>query len=396
MVRIGDIIRSLENNNAVSEVIGAMLILLILVVFLGTVQVYEVPGWNKELEMQQFDIVHSDFINMRSNLEEVIIKNIPKTSSLHMGVRYPQRFMLQNPGPGAYGTIRTYPLNINVSYKLSNGSFSFDNYTTTGIIYELDGLSTFPELVYEHGIVIKDFGKTNNTNDEQSLVINNEVFIPVLYWNYNPVSSLETESFNIKPFNETARVILNISITMETRYPMIWKELLNNTISNISDNKITISINNPNGKEILLPQVFTSPDAIYASMIQFRDIPALTVPPFSNIDPAQPLWPSITNITIVNNATNYYDINALVKNATGLSSIYADFTDFTGDPAEFKVSPDYPIAGTWSLPNSNNVKWVVNSNIIQNKKSYAVTFWVVNEQNNMQFVTTKIFTEGIW
>ncbi|MDD5617000.1 MAG: hypothetical protein PHH85_12465, partial [Candidatus Methanoperedens sp.] len=105
-----------RNENGVSEVVGAMLVLLILVVYLGIIQAYEVPRWNKELEKQEFDQVYSDLLDFRSNIEDVSMKNIPKTSSMHMGVRYPERFMLRNPGHGSYGIISTYPLNITISY----------------------------------------------------------------------------------------------------------------------------------------------------------------------------------------------------------------------------------------------------------------------------------------
>ncbi|MCZ7362431.1 MAG: hypothetical protein O8C58_03710, partial [Candidatus Methanoperedens sp.] len=59
-----------DNEKGVSEVVGAMLVLLIMVLFLGTMQAYEVPRWNKELEKQEFDLVYSDFLNFKSNLED--------------------------------------------------------------------------------------------------------------------------------------------------------------------------------------------------------------------------------------------------------------------------------------------------------------------------------------
>lgn len=72
----------LNNDKGVSEVIGALLIFLILVVVLGSIQVYEVPKWNKELEMQNFDTVSADFIDMKSDLEDVSSQFVPDRKSV--------------------------------------------------------------------------------------------------------------------------------------------------------------------------------------------------------------------------------------------------------------------------------------------------------------------------
>ena len=63
-----------KDEKAVSEVVGAMMILLILVLYLGIMQTRQVPEWNEELENQQFDTVYDDFVTMRSNLEDVSAK----------------------------------------------------------------------------------------------------------------------------------------------------------------------------------------------------------------------------------------------------------------------------------------------------------------------------------
>jgi len=165
----------LNNEKGVSEVVGALLIFLILVVILGVIQVQEVPKWNKELERQNFDTVSAEFINLKSDLEDVSSQFVPKTSALHMGVKYPERFMLRNPGP-AYGTLSTYPLNITVNYTLSNfsGTEITENmsFQSKGIEYELNGLSQLPKIVYEHGIILRDFGKNNSPEDLSQPLLN--------------------------------------------------------------------------------------------------------------------------------------------------------------------------------------------------------------------------------
>ena len=218
-----------KNEKAVSEVVGAMMILLILVLYLGILQTRQVPEWNKELENQQFDMVYDDFITLRSNLEDVSAKSIPKTSNFHMGVRYPERFMLSNTGPGSNGILSTYPLMINISYDTTKGT-KWKNYTSMGIIYDQDGISDSPRLIYENGLMMKDYGKgiVIAVDDSQSITSKDNIFIPILYGAVESSSSMEIESMNIAPIpNEGFSQVkfLSMSATIETRYPKIWTDI---------------------------------------------------------------------------------------------------------------------------------------------------------------------------
>jgi len=219
----------LRDEKAVSEVVGAMMILLILVLFLGIMQARQVPQWNEELEKQQLDKVYDDFVTMRSNLEDVSGKNIPKTSTFHMGVKYPQRFMLSNPGPGASGILYTYPLRINISYETTKGT-KWKNYTSMGIIYEQDGISDAPRYVYENGLIMKEFGNgfVFLVDDNQSLTSKDNIFIPILNGHLNSGSSMEIESLNIAPIlNEGFSQVKfsSMNATIETRYPTVWNNI---------------------------------------------------------------------------------------------------------------------------------------------------------------------------
>lgn len=270
-----------KNDDGVSEVIGAMLILLIMVVSLGTVQVYEVPRWNKELELQQFERAYSDFIDLRSNFEDVSIKNIPKTSRMHMGIRYPERFMLRNPGPGAYGSITTYPLNITISYS-SKGTIMYQNFTSFGIVYEMNGISEFPKLVYEHGIIIRDFGNWSYTEDVNRLTTNSSIYIPVLM-GIEPFSSIGLETLNVFPIPHeyySAPVFSWMNVEMETLHPEIWANLSNESRPSGSKFKVdvenrTVKITDISGfnvRWLILPDVARlSGSNTYMGTITFAD-----------------------------------------------------------------------------------------------------------------------------
>ena len=218
-----------KDEKAVSEVVGAMMILLILVLYLGIMQTRQVPEWNKELEKQQFDSVYDDFVTLRSNMEDVSAKSIPKTSNFHMGVRYPERFMLSNPGPGANGILSTYPLMINISYDTTKGT-EWKNYTSMGIIYYQDGISDSPRLIYENGLMMKDYGNgiVIAVDDSQSITSKDNIFIPILYGDVESSSSMEIESMNIAPIpNEgfSQEKFVSMNATVQTRYPRIWTDI---------------------------------------------------------------------------------------------------------------------------------------------------------------------------
>lgn len=219
----------LKNEKGISEVVGAMMILMILVLYLGIMQTREVPKWNEELERQQFDTAYNDFVTLRGNLEDISAKNIPKTSSLHMGVKYPQRFMLQNSRPGASGTLSTYPLRINISYETTNGT-RWKNYTSMGIKYQQNGISDSPTLIYENGLMMKDYdnGHVFSVDDNQPLTTKDNIFIPILNGPVKSGSSMEIESLNIQPISKDgfAQVkFASMNATIETKYPEVWKKL---------------------------------------------------------------------------------------------------------------------------------------------------------------------------
>lgn len=240
-----------NDEKAVSEIVGAMMILLIIVLYIGTLQAYEVPKWNTEIERQHFDQVYSDFVNLRSNFEDVSTKNIPKTGNLAMGVKYPERFMLRNPGPGASGILDTYPIRINISYITATG-IKWKNYTSMGFIYKQNGISDSPKLVYENGLLIEDPGNGHSfvMDDKQSLTTEDNIFIPIINGDVRSVSSMETESFNIQPISREGFQQVkfeSMNATIETRYPDIWKNLSKESRPAGSNFTIENGTNCPNG-----------------------------------------------------------------------------------------------------------------------------------------------------
>jgi len=272
----------LNNERGVSEIVGAMFILLILVLYLGVMQAYELPKWNKELEKQGFDLAYKDFLDLRSDIEDSSIRVMPVTSSMHTGVRYPERFMLRNPGQGAYGLINNYPLRINISYY-SNGIPGNMSYSSHGIVYEMKGLSDFPKIVNEHGTVIKNFGNWNYSDDVNHLILDNGIYIPFIK-GIDQIYSTDSETFNIFPVTKYNFIenISSMNVTLETRYPQVWEKMnpvsippgSNFSVYNSSANEGEIRITNIPGynMNLSLPNSSSLSDNIfYSGMIRFRE-----------------------------------------------------------------------------------------------------------------------------
>jgi hypothetical protein len=349
---------------------------------------------------------------LKSDIENVALLETPKSSNIHLGVKYPDRMIFSNPGPGVAGMLTTdddMTIRIDYTVNVSRIPKHYKTYNSSRIIYEAYGTINSPKLVYEHGILIRDWGTANITTDEQSLIVEDNIYIPVVNGSSSSTSSMETESLDIKPYTQTSihPKIKYVNITMDTNYPDIWRELLKDvntsyTTAYVSTNKIII--NSSVTQHIVFPTGQPTTEALYAGMITFGTsiVPEEVPPGYTNIDPTKPNWPCIMNISIEavkkngDNKITHSIINATVKNVTSLYDIHADLSDLTKNPLQYDVQPDSssPNSTTedsWYLPNENEVGWDVVHPEYNTSDVVAVTFWVVNTENNMQFYTTRVF-----
>ena len=399
-----------NNENGVSEVVGAMLILFIIVVFLGGIQAYEVPKWNKELEKQAFDLVYKDFLDLSSDFEDSSLNNLPITSSIHTGVRYPERFSLRNPGQGAYGSITTYPVKINITYN-SSGTVINENYTSLGIIYEMKGISDFPKLVYEHGIIIQEFGTWNNSDDVNHLLTDNGIFIPFLK-GVEPVYSAEVETYNIFPVTQYffTESISMMNVTLETKYPEVWANL--HPPSSIPGSQYTVdngeiritNISGFNIRNLSLPMTSSLPgNNIYSGIIRFTDpdtvINSISVNMTRNITnfvTNNITNTSITNITnnitntAINNVTNNFT-NNITNNATNYNTYIID-----NSSCSFPGRYIWDIyQGCVNLPKSASVnKFILQNITMGGTTSNSDLIFNVRDSKNNQFEVTISFNSN--
>ncbi len=390
-----------------SVAIGAILMLLIVVAMWGTIQAYYVPDWNEDVEYEHLNIVHDDMIMFKSDVEDVAISEVPKSSDFRMGVRYPNRMFLANPGAGVAGSLTSENVSVSIVYIIDavGDPMITTNYASNRIIYEVQGTVDSPKLVYEHGVVIRDYGNEYATTDEQSLIIGDEIFIPVLTGNLTASSSMETESIALKPLTASYSRdnIKSVTITLNTAYPQVWEDLLagtstaDTTVSvNQTQNQITIT--STAIRQINFAAGDMTADALYAGMVTLS---TTTDAGDTSIDINQDypgfLYIDIEVAGVGNYKKTHSTITVTVKNATAPFDIRADLANLTNDPEMYNVMPDYSSpdsisATSWELPNENEVRWTdIEHPEYDGDVTIIVTFFVRNTENNMQYFAIRAF-----
>jgi len=111
----------IDDNRAVSTVIGVVILFGFLILALSLYQVEIVPQQNAEMEFQHSGEVRNDLVELRAGILQAGSIDQPQYQTVQLGTSYPTRVFTINPPPPA-GTIRTtesYP--ITIAYE-SNGT----------------------------------------------------------------------------------------------------------------------------------------------------------------------------------------------------------------------------------------------------------------------------------
>ena len=248
----------IHNDKAVSPVIGFALILAILVSTLGYMQTYYVPVWNAQTESQHFEDVYQDMVLFSSNIESAAISGIPRTSGIRLGLTYPKRGIFFNPKNTLFGNLGIEPnVYVNITYTTNSNTVITKSYRSNTIKYELPG--AHPYIVYEHGLIIRDFskfGRPNATANSNTLIVGDNINIPFLILNGSGFSKISVEPgiIPIYPVELTSKkdrveYFKYANITIDTNYPDVWAKILKNT--NTSKTTAYIRKDNPGYKIII-------------------------------------------------------------------------------------------------------------------------------------------------
>lgn len=242
------------DETAVSPVIGFALILAIIVSTLGYMQTHFVPVWNAEAESEHFEDVFQDMALFSSNLESAALSGIPRTSSIRLGFTYPKRGIFYNPKTSLFGNMEVRPdLYVNITYTTVFNTTT-KSYRSSSLKYELPG--NHPSIVYEHGILIRDFskfGRPNATGSANTLIVGDNINIPLMILNGSGFSTISVQRAGVpiypieltdkKNFVEYLRYV---NITLDTHYPEAWRHILR--FAGTAKTNISVAGSNGTGK----------------------------------------------------------------------------------------------------------------------------------------------------
>jgi hypothetical protein len=166
----------LDDKRAVSQVIGALLIFVFLVIAFSGYQATIVPDQNAEIEFSHSQQVESDFVAIRN---AVLNAQDAQTQSqqIPLSVRYPSRAIAVNAGPGS-GSLRTTELG---AYELTGaGTTPADvcrlppGPVTTQRLSFTPNYNYYNEapdrFTYENSIAYRSSGATERVDTTQTLV----------------------------------------------------------------------------------------------------------------------------------------------------------------------------------------------------------------------------------
>ena len=233
------------NEKAISNVIGAILVLTVMVAFLGFLQVYSVPVLNKELENNHFNTVVDDLLDMKSILYAGAVYDIPSSAVFHTSLDYPGRTFLMNPSkPSATFTTR-YDKQVTITY---DGTTERVNSCTFGIEEKYNFFNA-PGLVMEHGMIIGDTGSAGYIID-RPLLKDNNMNLLLLRCDNTSTGTGSSVSFNIYPAGSNNITVNNATLSFNTDYPALWNEYLATIGANWTLAGNIVTINYPNQTKI--------------------------------------------------------------------------------------------------------------------------------------------------
>lgn len=231
------------DEKGVSEVIGAILIFTILVAFLGMLQVYGVPAWNKETEFSHFNRLYDDFLDMKRIVQDTAVYDIPRTALLHASLDYPARMFLINPPKPSAMVVTRQDKYLVITY---NGNITERVNSCTLRVEEKYSYFPAPALVLEHGMIIGDAGAVSYKIDDPPVTKNN---MNLLIIGCDNSSSGTTESLNLHvyPVLLNTLAVSNATLSFNTDYPLLWSSYLASTGADysVAGNSITVSYKYP-------------------------------------------------------------------------------------------------------------------------------------------------------
>ncbi|XGI84187.1 hypothetical protein ACEU6E_02755 [Halorutilales archaeon Cl-col2-1] len=354
-----------SGEDAVSVVIGAVLMLGIAITFLAILQTQAVPVWNEDTEFSHSQNVQEDIQSLGSAISFVSSSGTPRSVTVDMGTEYTDRVVLQNP-PDASGTLRSIDGYMNISNAQVETSRETRDYwdgsekpfETRILTYSPDynRYQDAPSTVYGNSMVYNYWSgiadsqyNANLTLSEQSMINGRNINLVVLNGSIS-TGQVESKTVSLKPNSVMETTIAPTDdgdpITITVTSPLTaanWTSALQDEIDNgnVVDVSDTGKYNGLNKLEITLES-----DKTYnlrmaeVGIQQGREVPEyyLTDIEGNNTDGSQNLVAEVRDK--YNNPVSGVTVNASVKQDEGNFSNGDNFTVKTSD-ASGQTTFDY-------------------------------------------------------
>ncbi len=226
-----------RNENAVSPVLGAVLILAIGVSILTTVQLNFVPVWNAQEELDHLKKMLDDFKELKSGIESSIQSGTTLSLPLSMGFKYSPKMFVYNPRESAYASLDIQEntwAEVRYNEMFPEGmtdDTSIKNISTSTITYTLKGAQNYNAFIYEHGMIRRN--GSNYTASSQTALANGTIYLlSVKPLGSETTAGMEKRTVNIYPTSQQKNSILGKNVWLilhtkpEPKYVNWWKSSL--------------------------------------------------------------------------------------------------------------------------------------------------------------------------
>jgi len=221
------------DDRAVSAVVGAVLILVIVLVMLSLYQVYGVPSENREIEFKHSQDVRGDVLDARNAVLDAKRTGRGTSSSVRLAPGYPTRLFGINPPP-ATGTLETTENGTVEVRNQENDVVDVCPVTDQTRMLEYEAAYNeyrdSPTMRYENTVAYADYEEAVRPISGQKLVEGRTVNLVVLQPRYSETGS-GVASFEPRPGGITERRVNSPTVTVPTELSEDdWEELLNGEV----------------------------------------------------------------------------------------------------------------------------------------------------------------------
>jgi hypothetical protein len=246
-----------SDARGVSEVIGSILVFGLLITLLAILQTQAIPAANQQVEFDHSIEVQGDMVDFHETASAVRTSGNIRSTSVQMGVAYPNRLLFFNPQRPA-GTLRTsegrtaeirniQAVDGNVDDYITgnaSGTLAFDDARTFSYSANYNFLDEGPTIRYEYGVLYSDFDNSAIVQNPGSVIDDTTINLVFMSGNFSETQSAR-QSVDVRPVSAPSRSVTvesangsDIEIELPTKLNVsVWEEEYGSqaTVENVTE-----------------------------------------------------------------------------------------------------------------------------------------------------------------